>query len=137
MVRKVRVLLDAWNALSLDQQERHRASGAPLGRTHEFEAMPLDDHTVPPDAHARLANPRANGGLTVLRRGYSYDDGLDAQGSADAGLVLLLYQRDPRRQFIPLHCRLAQRDALTRFTRTVGSYCQMLWMTWREDAQTA
>lgn len=125
VVRKVRVLLDAWNALSLDQQERiigrHRDSGAPLGRTHEFEAMPLDDDTVPPDAHARLANPRANGGLTMLRRGYSYDDGVDAHGRADAGLVLLLYQRDPRRQFIPLQRHLADHDALTPFIRTVGS----------------
>lgn len=83
--------------------------------------MPLDDDTVAPDAHARLANPRANGGLTVLRRGYSYDDGPDTKGRADAGLMLLLYQRDPCRQFIPLQRRLAQRDALTRFTRTVGS----------------
>lgn len=72
VVRKVRVLLEDWNALSLAQQERvigrHRDSGASLGRTHEFEPMPLDrDDIVPPDAHARLANPRANGGLTVLR----------------------------------------------------------------------
>ncbi|MDQ6778098.1 MAG: hypothetical protein M3071_18220 [Actinomycetota bacterium] len=29
-------------------------------------------------------------------------DGADAQGRADAGLLLLLYGRDPRRQFIPL-----------------------------------
>jgi deferrochelatase/peroxidase EfeB len=125
VVRKVRVLLDDWNALSLEQQERvigrHRDSGAPLGRRHEFEAMPLDDDTVPADAHARLANPRADGGLTVLRRGYSYDDGPDEQDRADAGLMLLLYGRDPRRQFIPLQRRLAQRDALTAFTRTVGS----------------
>lgn len=125
VVRKVRVLLDAWNALSLAEQERvigrHRDTGAPLGRSHEFEAMPLTDPRIPADAHARLANPRANGGLTLLRRGYSYDDGVDADGHADAGLLLLLYQRDPRRQFIPLQRRLAERDALARYTRTVGS----------------
>lgn len=83
--------------------------------------MPLDNDIVPPDAHARLANPHANGGLTVLRRGYSYDDGVNAHGRADAGLVLLLYGRDPRRQFIPLQRRLAQRDARAPFTRTVAS----------------
>jgi deferrochelatase/peroxidase EfeB len=119
VVRRVRVLLDAWQRLTLDEQERvigrHRDSGAPLGRTHEFEAMPLDDDTIPADAHARLAAPQSNDGRTVLRRGYSYDNG------GDAGLFLLLYARDPRRQFVPLQRRLAKRDALNRFTCPVGS----------------
>lgn len=83
--------------------------------------MPLDDATIPPNAHARLVNPRANGGLTVLRRGYSYDQGTGADGRADVGLLLLLYQRDPRRQFIPLQRHLAQHDALSRFTQTIAS----------------
>ena len=94
---------------------RHRSSGAPLGRSHEFDPIPLGDDTIPPDAHARLASPRSNGGITLLRRGYSYDNG------DDAGLLLLLYQRDPRRQFIPLQRRLSEHDALTRLTRPVGS----------------
>ncbi len=125
VVRRVRVLLDAWNALSLEAQERvigrHRDSGAPLGRRHEFERIGLDDETVPFDAHARLAAPQANAGVTVLRRGYSYDNGIDAHGHRDAGLLLLLYQRDPARQFVPLQRRLAEHDALTPFTRPVGS----------------
>lgn len=125
VVRKVRVLLDAWNALSLAERERvigrHRDTGAPLGRTHEFDTIPLDDSVIPPDAHARLASPRANGGVTILRRGYSYHDSPDMEGQPEAGLLLLIYQRDPRRQFVPLQRRLADRDALTRYTRTVGS----------------
>ena len=125
VVRRVRVLLDAWNALSLEEQERvigrRRDSGAPLGRSHEFDAMPLDDDLVPPDAHARVAAPQANGGATILRRGYSFDDGDDATGARDAGLLLLLFGADPRRQFVPLQRRLAERDALRRFTRPVGS----------------
>ena len=125
VVRRVRVLLDAWRALSVAEQERvigrHRDTGAPLGRTHEFDAMALDDDTIPPDAHARLAAPQSNGGATVLRRGYSYDNGCDAHGRRDAGLLLLLYQSDPRRQFVPLQRRLAEHDALTRFTSPVGS----------------
>lgn len=123
VVRRVRVLLDAWDALPPQQQERvigrHRDSGAPLGRTHEFEAMPLDD-TIPPDAHARVAAPQP-GEAALLRRGYSFDNGVDAAGDRDAGLLLLLYQRDPRRQFIPLQRRLARSDALTSLTRPVGS----------------
>jgi deferrochelatase/peroxidase EfeB len=120
VVRRIRVLLDAWNVLTLDEQERvigrRRDSGAPLGRSHEFERVPLDDAVVPPNAHARVAAPRANAGATILRRGYSYDN-----GGGDAGLLLLLYGRDPRRQFIPLQRHLAHRDALTPFTRPVGS----------------
>jgi len=125
VVRRVRVLLDAWHALSLDEQERvigrHRDSGAPLGRGHEFEPMPLDDAVVPPDAHARVATPLANDGAAVLRRGYSYDNGHDAMGQRDAGLFLLLFCRDPWRQFVPLQRRLAERDAPACFTRPVGS----------------
>jgi len=123
VVRRVR-MLDAWNALSPDEQERvigrHRVSGAPLGGTHEFEKTPVGAE-VPIDAHARVAAPRANDGVTLLRRGYSFDDGVDAAGERDAGLLLLLYQRDPRRQFIPLQRRVSERDALSRFTRAVGS----------------
>ena len=125
VVRRVRVLLDAWQQLSVHEQERvigrHRDSGAPLGRTHEFQAMPLHDDTIPANAHARLAAPQSNGGIALLRRGYSYDNGTDAHGHRDAGLFLLLYQRDPRRQFVPLQRRLAGRDALGAFTRPVGS----------------
>jgi deferrochelatase/peroxidase EfeB len=118
VVRRVRVLLDAWDALSPGEQERvigrHRDTGAPLGRRHEFDPMPLDG-SVPADAHARVAAPVA-GEAPLLRRGYSYDE-----GGGDAGLLLLLYQRDPRRQFVPLQRRLAAADALARLTRPVGS----------------
>jgi Dyp-type peroxidase family len=112
------VLLDAWGALTLQQRERvigrHRDTGAPLGRSHEFDRMPLDG-SVPADAHARVAAP-LEGESPLLRRGYSFDD-----GAGDAGLLLLLYQRDPRRQYIPLQRRLAAGDALAPFTRPVGS----------------
>jgi deferrochelatase/peroxidase EfeB len=125
VVRRIRVLLDAWNALSLDEQERvigrHRDSGAPLGRSHEFEAVPLDDDLVPPDAHARVAAPAANAGARLQRRGYSYDNGPDRFGHRDAGLLLLLFCRDPRRQYVPLQRRLAEHDALARFSRPTGS----------------
>lgn len=97
------------------------ATAARRSVAHEFERIPLDDEIVPPDAHARVAAPQANAGVTILRRGYSYDNGLDNQGERDAGLLLLLYQHDPRRQFVPLQRQLAEHDALTRFTRPVGS----------------
>ena len=120
VVRRVQVRMDAWRALPLTAQERvigrRRESGAPLGGTHEFERVRPDDPAIPADAHARLAAPEANGGAVLLRRGYSFDD-----GPGDAGLLLLLYGRDPRRQFIPLQRRLAEHDALAPLTRATGS----------------
>jgi deferrochelatase/peroxidase EfeB len=127
VVRRIRVLLDAWTRLGLDEQERvigrHRDSGAPLGRDREFDPLPLaartaDGPVIPVDAHARLAARESNEGAVMLRRSYSYDT--DAGAERDAGLVFLAYQRDPRRQYTPIQRRLAS-DALSAFTRHVGS----------------
>jgi deferrochelatase/peroxidase EfeB len=110
VVRRIEVDLDAWQRLAPEDQERvigrHRGSGAPLGARHEFDAAPL-----PPHSHAGLAEPRANRGARLLRRGYGYE----------RGLLLLAFTADPRRRYAPLHRRLAERDPLNAFTRHVGS----------------
>ncbi len=85
---------------------RHKRSGAALGRRYEFEKPDLDQ--LAEDAHVRVASPD---GKTLLRRGYDTAN----------GLLFLAFQRDPRRQFVPLQRRLAERDALHPFTRHVGS----------------
>ncbi len=121
VVRDVRLHREAWERLPVADQERvigrRRDTGAPLGRVNEFDPLPLaDEALIPPDAHSRLSSPRANGGIAMLRRGYSFigDDG-------GAGLLFLAYQRDPRRQFVPVQRRLAAHDALSRFIVHVGS----------------
>jgi deferrochelatase/peroxidase EfeB len=125
VVRRIELRLDAWEALSIPEQERvigrHRDTGAPLGARHEFDRLPLEDDAMPADAHARLAAPRSNQGAAMLRRAYSYDNGAGPDGRRDAGLLLLTYQRDPRRQFVPVQRRLAEHDALSRFSRPIGS----------------
>ena len=125
VVRRIEVALDAWEALSTSDQERvigrRRDTGTPLGATHHFDRLPLEGDAIAPDAHARLAAPRTNQGATMLRRAYSYDNGSRGDGGRDAGLLLLTYQRDPRRQFVPVQRRLAEHDALSRFSRPVGS----------------
>ena len=112
VVRRILVALEEWRALPVGEQERvigrHRDTGAPLGRDHEFERLPAE---LPAGAHAALASPRANRGAAMLRRGYAFD----------AGLFFMAYQRDPRRQFVPVQRRLAERDALTPYTKHVGS----------------
>ncbi len=69
-----------------------------------------------------LSSPGANNGAKLLRRGYSYVDGLDRVSGAPAtGVLFICYQRDPRRQFIPIQRQLAALDSLNQFIRHVGS----------------
>jgi len=48
-------------------------------------------------------------------------DGGGGEGNLEAGLFFLAYQRDPRRQFIPIQRRLARSDALNEYLRHTGS----------------
>jgi len=43
---------------------------------------------IPADAHIRLAAHENNGGLRILRRGYSFTDGIDATGKPAGRPVL-------------------------------------------------
>lgn len=129
VVRRIQMLLHQWDSISLDQQERtfgrHKLSGAPLGGRHEHD--PIDLNAVAHGrlaisrfAHIRLASPAYNNGQRILRRGYSYTDGLD-QGAAAAGQLFICFQRDPRVQFIPMQTRLALNDLLNEHTKHIGS----------------
>ncbi|HET9720843.1 MAG TPA: Dyp-type peroxidase [Solirubrobacteraceae bacterium] len=126
VVRRIKLLLGAWDQIGLDQQERtfgrHKLSGAPLGAEQEFAPLDLERRAIPGDAHVRLASPDYNHGQRLLRRGYSYTDGIDhAEGSASGGQLFICFNRDPRRQFIPIQRRLAAGDALGAVTEHVGS----------------
>ena len=117
------MLIEAWDRAALGEQERtigrHKDSGAPLGARDEF--APLDPRRLPPASHVRLAAPDTNGGTALLRRGYSFTDGLDADlGELDAGLFFLSYQRDPA-AFIRSPRRVGAHDALTEYLKHVGS----------------
>lgn len=124
VTRRIRMLLDVWDGLNVQQQEqtigRHKVSGAPLGRTAEFDPADLRANrggvpAIPNDAHIRLAAPQNNHGERILRRGYSYADGVDPQTrQLDAGLFFICFQRDPERQFVAIQRRLGLNDALTR-----------------------
>jgi deferrochelatase/peroxidase EfeB len=130
--RRIRMLIEVWDRASLDDQEatigRVKLSGAPLGAHRERDALPLDRRgsdgkpVIPVDAHVRLAAPEVNEGIRILRRGYSFTDGFDAElGQLDAGLFFLAYMRDPHRQFVPLQERLGSTDALNEYIKHVSS----------------
>jgi deferrochelatase/peroxidase EfeB len=126
VARRIRMLIEAWDADYLADQEqligRIKASGAPLGGRDEFDGVDLAGKTIPADAHIRLAAPASNGGQKILRRGYSFTDGIDpVTGQLDAGLFFLAYQKDPRRQFVPIQARLAANDALNEYIKHTGS----------------
>ncbi len=76
---------------------------------------------IPEDAHIRLASPQANNGAMLLRRGYSFTDGMDELGQLDAGLFFICFQRDPRRQFVAVQRRLGAQDALNEYIKHTGS----------------
>ena len=58
----------------------------------------------------------------MLRRGFSFIDGIDpVRNQLDAGLFFIAFQRDPRRQFVPIQERLGQEDALNEYIRHTGS----------------
>ena len=69
-----------------------------------------------------MSAPSENDGIRILRRGYSFSDGVDpATGELDAGLFFICYQRDPRKQFIPLQRKLGAEDALNEYIKHVAS----------------
>jgi deferrochelatase/peroxidase EfeB len=132
VTRRIRMLLEIWDRSSLEDQEqtigRHKYSGAPLGGHDEFEPLPLDATqasglpTIPVDAHVRLASAQANDGERILRRGYSFTDGVDESlGELEAGLFFIAFQRDPEKQFVAIQRRLGANDALNEYIKHVGS----------------
>ncbi|HZO61993.1 MAG TPA: iron uptake transporter deferrochelatase/peroxidase subunit [Gaiellaceae bacterium] len=123
VTRRIRMLIEVWDRASLDDQERtigrRKESGAPFGRSGEFDRVDLA--STPADAHIRLAAPAENRGTRILRRGYSFTDGMDAElGQLDAGLFFVSFQNDPA-AFVTLQRRLAGSDALDEYIKHTGS----------------
>src|SRR4051794_41298248 len=91
VTRRIRMLIESWDRATLSDQEdtigRTKVAGAPLGAHEEFDKVDLKAERIPTDAHIRLAAPATNGGIRILRRGYSFTDGFDEElGQLDAGL---------------------------------------------------
>jgi deferrochelatase/peroxidase EfeB len=141
VARRIRIAIEHWDNMKVAFQEqtigRHKYSGAPLGKQNEFDALDLTatdkdgNPIIPENAHVRLAAAATNGGTQILRRGYSYNNGVDftaerwppwRQGlEYDAGLLFVCYQRDPRTGFIKVFERLAKFDMMNQFVTHVGS----------------
>ncbi|MEU3225126.1 iron uptake transporter deferrochelatase/peroxidase subunit [Streptomyces sp. NPDC006976] len=131
VVRRIRMLLDDWEKLPVGQQERvigrRKSDGAPLSGGTETTAMDLDKVgsdgklLIPDNAHARISAPERNSGAAMLRRPFSYHDGIAADGTPDAGLLFICWQADPLRGFVPVQRKLDRGDALSPFLRHEAS----------------
>lgn len=125
--RRIEMNLELWDEESLAAQEqvfgRTKGSGAPLSggqelTTPDFAAHRVDGKPmIDPASHVALAAPVNNGGLRILRRGYNFIDGTDAQGRAVAGLFFIGFNRDLRTQYIPLQRKLSSSDKLNEYLR--------------------
>ena len=130
VTRRIRMLLEVWDRSTLGRPGAHHRAGegqrgAPRrregARRREPRARRDGEPVIPVDAHIRLAAPEKNDGIKLLRRGYSFTDGIDpVTNQLDAGLFFIAYQRDPRAGFIPVQERL-RTDALNEYIRHNGT----------------
>lgn len=131
VVRRIRMLLDDWEQLTLTKQEqvigRRKSDGAPLTGGTETTDPDLDrmgsdgKPVIPSNAHARISTPEANGGAAMLRRPFSFHDGIGPDGAPDAGLLFICWQADPLKGFVPVQRKLDRGDALSAFIRHEAS----------------
>jgi len=140
VARPIRIALEHWDRMKLGFQEqvmgRHKDTGAPLGKQKEFDALDLNAHdadgnpVVPENSHVRLGAPELNDGAQILRRSYSYDNGLSYtterwppwhQGMEfDAGLLFMCYQHDPRQGFVKIFDKMSKFDMMNQFVTHIG-----------------
>ncbi len=141
VVRRIRMALEHWDRMPVAFQEqtigRKKYSGAGLGEKNEFDAVDLNavdgdgNPIVPDNAHVRLGMPASNDGARILRRPYSYNDGVNftserwppwRQGMEyDAGLFFLCYQRDVRTGFVKIFQQMSKIDMLNQFLTHTAS----------------
>ena len=117
VIRLIRMLVERWDRTPLGEQQtiigRDKASGAPLGMTHERDLPNYADDaqgkTIPVDAHIRLANPRtaATQANLILRRPYNFSrDFVSKSGQLDMGLMFIAFQADLDAGFRAVQTRL-------------------------------
>jgi deferrochelatase/peroxidase EfeB len=129
--RRIQIFIENWDRDYLEDQQnvigRAKVSGAPLTGGEEFtdpHFAQKDDQgqlVIPANAHIRLASHEENDGTRLLRRGYSFTDGIDpVRGTLLGGLFFIAFAKNPD-QFITLQNKLGSHDALNEYIQHIGS----------------
>ena len=94
--RRIQIYIENWDRDYLEDQQnvigRAKVTGAPLSGGEEFTTPHFTQKNdqgqlvIPANAHIRLASHEENHGTRLLRRGYSFTDGIDpVRGTCSAG----------------------------------------------------
>ncbi len=128
--RRIAMQLDTWDQLGSPAKEevigRKLSNGAPLTGSKESDLPDLAARhpnglkVIPDFAHIRRAAPQREV-ERIFRRPFSYQEGIDAQGSLDVGLLWTAYQANLSEQFVPIQKRLDELDLLNKWTVPIGS----------------
>lgn len=134
VVRRINMNLDTWEMLDRTSREnvmgRKLDNGAPLTGSDEFDDPDydaLDSYGIPVidvKSHMALATAHdENMEDRILRRSYNYNLPPEpgSEQLSNAGLVFCCYQKDPRKQFIPIQQRLDASDRLNEWITHIGS----------------
>lgn len=127
ITRRIAMNIEVWDDVQLGEQERvtgrDKREGAPLSGGTEFTApdfkkkgadgKPLIDER----SHVARVHPDNNDGIRMLRRGFNYVDGNDADGQLDAGLFFIAFVNDPAR-FAKVHRNMARDDMFVEYLKT-------------------
>ncbi len=116
ITRRIQIFIENWDRDYLEDQQnvigRVKVSGAPLSGGEEFtnphftQKNDQGQLVIPADAHIRLASHEENDGTRLLRRGYSFTDGIDpVRGTLLGGLFFIAFAKNPG-QFITLQNKL-------------------------------
>jgi deferrochelatase/peroxidase EfeB len=132
-LRIIRMHLDEWDKVPVEQQERtfgrRKLSGAPLYATDpnapdELDPVYTNDpqgRLTPLNCHIRLANPQTPqtaATSTILRRSYQYDRSPDEGGNPDMGHAFCCFQQQLN-TYIAMQSRL-ENEMLVRFITPIG-----------------
>jgi deferrochelatase/peroxidase EfeB len=129
--RRIQMFIENWDRDYLQDQQnvigRTKVTGAPLSGGGEFSTPHFTQKNdqgqlaIPANAHIRLASHEENGGTRLLRRGYSFTDGIDpVRGTLLGGLFFIAFAKNPN-QFIALQNKLGTQDALNEYIQHIGS----------------
>ncbi|MEJ0014501.1 MAG: Dyp-type peroxidase [Actinomycetota bacterium] len=130
VARRIRMFIENWDRDSLNDQQnvfgRFKVNGAPLSGGNEFTTPNFHSPAIASNAHIRLASHEENGGLRILRRGYSYTDGIDPiRGTLLGGLFFIAFMKNPN-QFIALQQKLGHDGCTQRIYSTYRQRCVRL-----------